>query len=107
MSRVMNWVKVPRNTIICWSVFVTLLLPWIFPLLHLSVAIRVGVLFILINMLSAWWIGKMIHRHHLGWCWLLVLPVLFTLMVLWRYKWYGYFFPPIYIVLSLLAMAKD
>ena len=64
MSRILNWVKVPRNSVISWSILITLILPWLFPLFHISTAIRVGVLFILIDMFSAWWIGKMIHRHH-------------------------------------------
>ncbi|MBB1168010.1 hypothetical protein [Lacticaseibacillus paracasei] len=107
MSRVLNWVKVPRNSVISWSILITLILPWLFPLFHISTAIRVGVLFILIDMFSAWWIGKMIHRYHLAWWWLFVLPVLFATMVFLRYQWYGYFFVPVYILLSLLAMAKD
>lgn len=81
MSRILNWVKVPRNSVISWSILITLILPWLFPLFHISTAIRVGVLFILIDMFSAWWIGKMIHRHHLAWWWLFVLPVLFAAMV--------------------------
>lgn len=93
MSRVMNWVKVPRNKVVCWSVLITLIVPWVFPLFHISTAVRVGVLFILINMLSALWIGRT--------------PVLFTLMVFLRYKWYAYFFAPIYLLLGVLAMAKD
>ena len=107
MSRILNWVKVPRNSVTSWSILITLILPWLFPLFHISTAIRVGVLFILIDMFSAWWIGKMIHRHHLAWWWLFVLPVLFAAMVFLRYQWYGYFFVPVYILLSLLAMAKD
>lgn len=86
MSRVMNWVKVPRNKVVCWSVLITLIVPWVFPLFHISTAVRVGVLFILINMLSALWIGRTIRRHHLSWWWLFVLPVLFTLMVFLRYN---------------------
>lgn len=81
MSRILNWVKVPRNSVISWSILITLILPWLFPLFHISTAIRVGVLFILIDMFSAWWIGKMIHRYHLAWWWLFVLPVLFATMV--------------------------
>ena len=107
MSRVMNWVKVPRNKVVCWSVLITLIFPWVFPLFHISTAVRVGVLFILINMLSALWIGRTIRRHHLSWWWLFVLPVLFTLMVFLRYKWYAYFFAPIYLLPGVLAMAKD
>ncbi|RND56647.1 hypothetical protein [Lacticaseibacillus paracasei] len=107
MSRILNWVKVPRNSVISWSILITLILPWLFPLFHISTAIRVGVLFILIDMFSAWWIGKMIHRYHLAWWWLFVLPVLFATMFFLRYQWYGYFFVPVYILLSLLAMAKD
>ena len=107
MSRVMNWVKVPRNKVVCWSVLITLIVPWVFQLFHISTAVRVGVLFILINMLSALWIGRTIRRHHLSWWWLFVLPVLFTLMVFLRYKWYAYFFAPIYLLLGVLAMAKD
>ena len=107
MSRVMNWVKVPRNKVVCWSVLITLIFPWVFPLFHISTAVRVGVLFILINMLSALWIGRTIRRHHLSWWWLFVLPVLFTLMVFLRYKWYAYVVAPIYLLLGVLALAKD
>lgn len=55
MSREMNWVKVPRNKVVCWSVLITLIVPWVCRLADIVTAVREWGLAILINMLSALW----------------------------------------------------
>ena len=93
--------------IILLSVLVTLILPWGFTLLHVHVAVRILVLWILVNMSLALWFGRLMSKNHLHWWLSLVLPVLFALMVLVRFANYGYWFVPVYWLLTMLAWTRD
>ncbi|MFD1431824.1 hypothetical protein [Lacticaseibacillus yichunensis] len=107
MSKFVNWCKSPSGLLVLLSVLTTVILPWPFRWLHISVPERVFVLFILIDMSLALWIGRTIKKHHLKLWWVLLMPVLFAGMVFWRFAQYDYWFAGIYLVLSLLAWLKD
>lgn len=85
----------------------TLVAPWLFKWAGASVAMRVGVLFIGLNMSFAWWVGSRINRGQLRWWTSMILPLLFGLMVALRFAQYNYWFMAIYWVLTMLAATKD
>jgi len=85
----------------------SVVMPFLFRLVHLSVAWRVGFLFIVLDGFFAWWLGRTVKNNQLGWWLVLIFPLLFADMVFLRFVKYDYWFVPIYFVLSLLALAKD
>lgn len=107
MSRVITWGKTKAGMIVWISVVLTLIMPWVIKFAGGSVAFRVGFLFILVNMIWAIIIGRWLRSGQLPWWYSLILPVLFAVMVVWRFARYDYFFVVIYLVLTLLARAKD
>ncbi|KRN22210.1 hypothetical protein [Lacticaseibacillus camelliae] len=107
MSKVKAWLKTPSAMIILLSVIATMVLPWGFTLLHVHVAVRVLILWIIINMGLCLWFGRLMSKHHLQWWLTLVLPALFALMVFIRFANYGYWFVPVYWLLTMLAWTRD
>ena len=103
MSRVMNWVKVPRNKVVCWSVLITLIVPWVFPLFHISTA-DPGRGSVHSHRHAQCLVDRprRFDRHHLS----LVVAVRSCQCCLppWSFcviKWYAYFFAPVYLLLGL------
>ncbi|MFD1394012.1 hypothetical protein ACFQ3L_10585 [Lacticaseibacillus jixianensis] len=107
MSKVKAWLRTPSALIIILSIIATMVLPWAFTLLHIHVAVRILVLWILIDMGLALWFGRLMSGYHLGWWLSLVLPVCFGIMVLVRFANYGYWFVPVYWLLTMLAWTRD
>ncbi|WP_054749453.1 hypothetical protein [Lacticaseibacillus thailandensis] len=73
----------------------------------MAVAWWVGLLFIVLDSIFAWWIGRQIKLHQLPWWTIIVFPVFFALMVYLRFIKYDYWMAPIYVVISALAWLKD
>ncbi len=107
LQKINAWWQKPLSLLLITNVLMAVLMPFIFKLVHLSIAWRVGLLFLILDGAYAWWIGRTIKRNGLGWWWLLIFPLLFAGMVFLRFAKYDYWFVPIYIVMSLLALAKD
>ncbi|WP_179395503.1 hypothetical protein [Lacticaseibacillus absianus] len=107
MTTFFTWVQTYRGRIIALSVLNTLILPWVFTGLHVHVAIRVAVLFILLNLTLAFWIGRWLAKGHLAWWYSLCLPLLFGFMVWFRFADYGYWFMLIYWVVTMLSNTKE
>ena len=93
--------------VILTSLIMSVFMPYLFKLVHLAIAWRVGLLFIVLNGFFAWWVGRLIKKNQLGWWLVFIFPILFAIMVFLRFAKYDYWFVPIYLVLSLLALAKD
>ena len=107
MTKFKSWLMSASGRIILLSILTTLILPWGFTLLHVHVALRVTLLWILINVTLAIYIGRTIAKYPLGWWHSLWLPLLFALMVWVRFADYGYWFAPIYWVLTMLTLTRE
>ncbi|WP_125703595.1 hypothetical protein [Lacticaseibacillus daqingensis] len=107
MTKLRTWLTSVQGRIIALSILNTLILPWGFTLFHLPVAYRVGVLFILLNLTLAFWIGRWQSRAQLPWWYSLILPLLFGAMVWLRFADYSYWFMPIYWVVTLLSQTRN
>lgn len=107
MHKVIVWSKSYLGIVVLGDVFLTLILPWIFKFFGASVPLRIGLLFIILDMVWAVWRGRFMRRGELKWWWSLLMPLLFALMVLLRFAHYDYWFVPIYWVLTMLSFTRD
>lgn len=107
LNKLNAWWQKPASLVVLTSIVMAVFMPLFFKLVHLAVAWRVGLLFLVLNSAYAWWLGRTIKSQRLPWWLMLLFPLLFAGMVLWRYADYSYWFVPVYLVLSLLALAKD
>ncbi len=107
MQKLNAWWQQPLTLSILFSAVMAIIAPIFFKLVHVHIAWRVGLLFIVINTIFAWWLGRYTKQHKLFWGVILVFPILFAGMVYWRYARYDYWFVLLYAVVSLLALAKD
>ncbi|WP_390409354.1 hypothetical protein [Lacticaseibacillus jixiensis] len=106
MQKLLTWSKSNAGLLILGDLVLTLLMPWVFKLVGMSIAWRVGLLFMVINSLWALWVGHLMRRGQLSWYYSLVLPVLFGVMVFLRFAKYNYWFLPIYWLLTMLSWIK-
>ncbi|WP_461212804.1 hypothetical protein [Lacticaseibacillus sp. GG6-2] len=106
MQKLLAWSKSNAGIIIYGDVILTLIMPWIIKLVGGSIALRVGLLFIVINGLWSLWVGRLMRKAHLPWWYSLAMPVLFGLMVFLRFAKYNYWFLPIYWVLTMLSWSQ-
>lgn len=106
MQSMLNWARSKTGVVVLVDVFLTLIVPFILPLLGASAAMRVGLLFIVINMAWAFASGKLLRGVKWRWALIFLFPLLFGLMVLVRYASYNYLFMAIYLLLTTLSMAE-
>jgi hypothetical protein len=107
MQKLNAWWQKPLTLSILFSAVMAVLAPLFFKLVHISTANRVGFLFVIINTVFAWWLGRYVKKNRLFWAVILVFPILFAGMIFWRYAKYDYWFAGLYLITSLMALAKD
>lgn len=103
MKKIQQLVKHPSVQVILLSFIITWVLPLIFHWLTIPKVIRIGALFIVVNMLAAIVLGLYLAKRHLAGWWLFIFPGLFAGIVYLMYGRYGYWFAGIYLILSYLA----
>lgn len=106
MQKLLSWSKSNAGLIVFGDLILTLIMPWVLKFAGASVAMRVGLLFIVINGLWSLWIGHLMRKAHLPWWYSLIMPILFGLMVYLRFAKYNYWFLPIYWLLTMLSWIK-
>ena len=92
--------------VIWWSILVVILPP-IFSLLRIGTIWRVGLLFILLNSIISYHIGKLIKTINLKHYWLLFMPGCFCLIVLFKYANYNFLFGLIYLILEIFGVMDN
>ncbi|MFD1485600.1 hypothetical protein ACFQ5J_10200 [Lacticaseibacillus baoqingensis] len=106
MQKLRTWSKSNAGIIVYVNIILTFIMPWLFKLIGASVAMRVGLLFFVIDGLWSLWIGHLMRKAHLPWWYSLLLPLLFGIMVFLRFAKYNYWFLPIYWLLTMLSWIK-
>ncbi len=86
------------------TLIVAVLLPLAFKLFSWSVTWRVGIVFCIIDPIVALWIGLDMGKHQQKWYMMLILPIVFTIMVVIFYAPYNLWFGLIYLILTYLGM---
>ncbi|MDF7638982.1 hypothetical protein PT285_06155 [Lactobacillus sp. ESL0791] len=89
---------------VIWWCLLAAVLPFCFSLAMVPVVLRVGLLFMLINPLLSYHIGKLIGRLKLRRWWVLLLPVLFCLVVLLHFAKYNLIFCLIYLIFEIFGL---
>lgn len=88
--------------IIWWSLLI-MAMPYIFSLFRVPVVWRVGLLFLIINSLLSYHVGKLIRELKLANWWLLLLPALFCLAIMPRFASYNLIFGLIYLIFEAIG----
>ncbi|MDF7682738.1 hypothetical protein PT287_04255 [Lactobacillus sp. ESL0679] len=89
--------------IIWWSLLVALL-PFVFSLLQIPIILRVGLLFIIVNNIISYHVGRLLISLKLPEYWLLVLPIIFCLAMLIRFAKYNLLFGLIYLIFEIFGL---
>ncbi|WP_155287229.1 hypothetical protein [Lacticaseibacillus zhaodongensis] len=107
LQKINSWWQKPTVLLVITSLIMAIVAPYFFKLVHLSVAWRVGLLFIILDGAFAWWIGRHMKKTHLFWALVFIFPILFAAMVFFRFAKYDYWFTAYYLLLSIIAILKD
>lgn len=107
LQTINRWWQKPLNLVIITSLIMAIVAPYFFKLVNLSIAWRVGLLFIIMDGAFAWWIGRTMKKNKLFWGLVFLFPILFAAMVFLRFAKYDYWFTGYYLILSLIAILKD
>ncbi|MCI1986057.1 MAG: hypothetical protein LKJ69_04565 [Lactobacillus sp.] len=107
MQKFLAWSKSNAGIIVYVNFILTFIMPWLLKFVGASVALRVGLLFFVVDTLWALWIGHLMRKAHLPWWYSLILPLMFAAMVFLRFAKYNYWFLPIYWLLTMLSWIKN
>ncbi|MDF7671957.1 hypothetical protein PT281_01480 [Lactobacillus sp. ESL0701] len=89
--------------IVWWSLLVAIL-PFGFSLFRIPIVWRVGLLFIVINCIISYHVGRLIITLKLPRYWLLMLPVVFCLTIIIKFAKYNLLFGIIYLIFEIFGL---
>nr|WP_280927542.1 hypothetical protein [Lactobacillus sp. ESL0703] len=89
--------------IIWWSLLVAIL-PFGCSLFGVPIVLRVGLLFIIVNSIISYHVGRLIITLKLPKYWLLILPVLFCLAMMIKFAKYNLLFGIIYLIFEIFGL---
>lgn len=92
---------------VIWWTLLVVVLTYSSSLLKLPKVWRLGLLFMIINNIIAYRIGRVIQKKGLSRWWLLLLPAIFVLVVLSHYAKYNLILAISYLILELLGLIHD
>lgn len=102
MTRIKELFKNPYVKIIS-LILSSLILTGAFTLFGVTKALRIGLIFIVINSIIAYLIGKIMYQNQLKWYWMFLFPIVFCILVFFIYADYNYFFAGVYLLLSWIG----
>ncbi|MCF1782906.1 hypothetical protein LZD76_00240 [Lactobacillus mulieris] len=91
---------------VIWWTLLLVLLAYGSSLLKIKLTWRVGFIFIILNSLISYQVGKVINDRNLKKYWLLFLPIVFLLVVLSRYAKYNLVLIIIYLIMEFFGSLK-
>lgn len=91
---------------VIWWTLLLVLLAYGSSLLQIKLTWRVGFIFIILNSLISYQVGKVITDRNLKKYWLLFLPIVFLLVVLSRYAKYNLVLIIIYLIMEFFGSLK-
>ncbi|EEX24328.1 hypothetical protein HMPREF0974_00133 [Lactobacillus jensenii 115-3-CHN] len=91
---------------VIWWTLLLVLLAYGSSLLQIKLTWRVGFIFIILNSLISYQVGKVINDRNLKKYWLLFLPIVFLLVVLSRYAKYNLVLIIIYLIMEFFGSLK-
>lgn len=96
----------PFMPVIWWSLLVVIM-PYILSLLKIPIVLREGIVFLIINSVICYFLGKLIKKRSLSRWWLLCLPIVFDLAMIPRFAKYNYVFGVIYLIFEVFGLISD
>lgn len=91
---------------VIWWTLLLVLLAYGSSLLKIKLTWRVGFIFIVLNSLISYQVGKVITDRNLRKYWLLFLPIVFLLVVLSRYAKYNLVLIVVYLIMEFFGSLK-
>ncbi len=91
---------------VIWWTLLLVLLAYGSSLLQIKLTWRVGFIFIILNSLISYQVGKVITDRNLKKYWLLFLPIVFLLVVLSRYAKYNLVLIIVYLIMEFFGSLK-
>ncbi len=79
----------------------------LFSLFHLNKEWRIGLVFLILNSVVAYQIGRIVKKRQLRQWWLLVFPVVFSIAVVLHYAKYNYLLSLMYLAISFLGLWQN
>ena len=104
-----SWIKKLNNYSfmpVIWWTLLLVLLAYGSSLLKIKLTWRVGFIFIVLNSLISYQVGKVITDRNLRKYWLLFLPIVFLLVVLSRYAKYNLILIVVYLIMEFFGSLK-
>lgn len=104
-----SWIKKLNNYSfmpVIWWTLLLVLLAYGSSLLKIKLTWRVGFIFIVLNSLISYQVGKVITDRNLRKYWLLFLPIVFLLVVLSRYAKYNLVLIVVYLIMEFFGSLK-
>ena len=104
-----SWIKKLNNYSfmpVIWWTLLLVLLAYGSSLLKIKLTWRVGFIFIVLNSLISYQVGKVITDRNLRKYWLLFLPIVFLLVVLSRYAKYNLVLIVVYLIMEFFWLIK-
>lgn len=104
-----SWIKKLNNYSfmpVIWWTLLLVLLAYGSSLLKIKLTWRVGFIFIVLNSLISYQVGKVITDRNLRKYWLLFLPIVFLLVVLTRYAKYNLVLIVVYLIMEFFGSLK-
>ncbi|TSO26408.1 hypothetical protein [Lactobacillus sp. LL6] len=93
--------------VVFWSLISTIL-PYLFSFLKISIVWRVGLVFMIINVIISYHVGKIIKQNQLSRLWLLILPSIFCVAILFKFANYNLLFGLVYLIFEIFGyMSKQ
>lgn len=96
-----NWFKVlsKKNFMpVIWSSLVSALLAYFSSLIRLPAVGQIIIVFLLINCSLSFYLGRIMHQRHLAWYWLLLFPLVFSLVIWSNFHSYNYPLALVYLI---------
>lgn len=104
-----SWIKKLNNYSfmpVIWWTLLLVLLAYGSSLLKIKLTWHVGFIFIVLNSLISYQVGKVITDRNLRKYWLLFLPIVFLLVVLSRYAKYNLVLIVVYLIMEFFGSLK-
>ena len=88
--------------VVLWSIIIAIL-PYLFSLIEFPIVWRVGLLFMIINVIISYHVGKIIKQNQLSRLWLLILPLIFCVAIMFKFANYNLLFGFVYLIFEIFG----
>lgn len=92
--------------IIWWGIVIAVL-PYISSLLKIGIVWRIGIVFLIVNGLISYHVGKLIKSQRISKLWIIYLPIIFCLAILPKFASYNLVLGLVYLIFELFGLMDN